>query len=83
MHYFTYILYSAEINKYNIGSTEDVAIRLKEHLWKHKGFTAKAKDWEIKYSESHKTKTEAIKREQQIKKWKSRVMIEKLINSQK
>ncbi|MCG2419194.1 GIY-YIG nuclease family protein, partial [Aequorivita sp. F47161] len=54
---------------------------LKEHLWKHKGFTSKAKDWELKYSESFATKAEAILREKQIKKWKSRKMIETLINS--
>ncbi len=67
MDYFTYILYSAKLDRYYIGSTENVSTRLMEHLWKHKGFTAKAKDWVLKYSESYATKSEAIKREQQIK----------------
>ena len=83
MNYFTYILHSAKLDRYYIGSTENLATRLKEHLWKHKGFTSKVKDWELKYSEIYETKTEARKREMQIKKWKSRVMIEKLINPQK
>ncbi|MDC7999645.1 GIY-YIG nuclease family protein [Aequorivita todarodis] len=80
MNYFTYILYSAKLDRYYIGSTEDISIRLKEHLWEHKGFTSKAKDWELKYFESYTLKTDAAKRERQIKKWKSRKMIEKLIN---
>ena len=79
--YYLYILYSAQLDRYCVGSTEDISMRFKEHLWKHKGFTAKAKDWELKYSESFETKSEALKREQQIKKWKSRKLIEKIISS--
>ena len=82
MHFFTYILYSAKLDRYYIGSTEDISMRLKEHLWNHKGFTSKAKDWELKYSESFETKTAAMSREGQIKNWKSRKLIEKLITSQ-
>ncbi len=80
MGYFVYILYSTKLERYYIGSTEDIAMRLKEHLWEHKGFTSKAKDWELKYSERFTAKTDAINRELLIKKWKSRKMIEKLIN---
>ncbi len=81
MTYYIYILYSENLDKFYIGSTENIPTRMKEHLWKHKGFTSKAKDWELKYSESLTSKTEATMRERQIKKWKSRKMIEKLINS--
>ena len=83
MDHFVYILYSAKLDRYYVGSSEDVGIRLKEHLWEHKGFTSKAKDWELKYSERLGTKTEAINRERQIKRWKSRKLLEKLIISQK
>ncbi|NGX84504.1 GIY-YIG nuclease family protein [Aequorivita sp. KMM 9714] len=51
MEYFVYILYSQTLDKYYVGSTEDVSHRLREHLWNHKGFTSRAKDWELKYSE--------------------------------
>ena len=83
MGYFAYILYSPALDRYYIGSTEEVTVRLKEHIWKHRGFTARAKDWQLKYSEPFASRTEALKRERQIKKWKSRTMIEKLIASQK
>ena len=79
MHYFVYILYSKKLNCYYIGATGDLTSRMESHLWKHKGFTSKAKDWELKYYEAFKKKSEAFSRERQIKKWKSRIMIEKLI----
>ncbi|MBT0607493.1 GIY-YIG nuclease family protein [Aequorivita echinoideorum] len=81
MHYFVYILYSSKLDRYYIGSTENIDTRLREHLWNHRGFTAKAKDWTLKYSETFLGKNEAIKREFQIKKWKSRIRIEKLIDA--
>jgi putative endonuclease len=57
MQYFIYILYSKSLDKYYIGSTEDVLKRLKKHLENHKGFTSKAKDWELKYTESYESKS--------------------------
>ena len=82
MEFFLYILYSEELDKYYTGVTQEISARLKEHLWNHKGYTAKAKDWRVVYHESFSTKEEALKRENQIKKWKSRKMIEKLISSE-
>jgi len=78
LKFYVYILFSEVLNKYYIGSTQDTDIRLEKHLQSNKGFTSKAKDWVLVYSEEFKTRTEAIRRERQIKKWKSRIMIEKL-----
>ncbi len=80
MLYYVYILYSAQLNEYYIASTQDVSQRLEKHLQNHKGFTGKAKDWELKYTETFNARDEALRRELQIKKWKSRKLIEKLIN---
>ncbi|MES1220795.1 MAG: GIY-YIG nuclease family protein [Bacteroidota bacterium] len=77
--YFVYILYSKTINKYYIGFTGDsIEVRLSKHLASHKGFTSKAKDWEIKRVEKFEFKLQAMTREKEIKKWKSRQKIEKL-----
>ncbi|GGW78335.1 GIY-YIG nuclease family protein [Salegentibacter mishustinae] len=76
--FHVYILFSEALNKYYIGSTQDINIRLEKHLQSKQGFTSKAKDWVLVYSEEFKIRTEAIRRERQIKKWKSRIMIEKL-----
>ena len=77
--YFVYILHSQQLSKYYVGITDDVNGRLKKHLTNHKGFTGKAKDWKVLYTESYSTKYEARKRELQIKGWKSKRMIEKII----
>jgi len=80
---FVYILYSSTLDKYYIGETSSPpAERLKKHLTNHSGFTAKAKDWKIVYTEQHQSETGAKKREAQIKAWKSREMITKLIGSE-
>ncbi|MES2837751.1 MAG: GIY-YIG nuclease family protein [Bacteroidota bacterium] len=84
MIYTTYILFSVTKNKYYVGYTgDDVVERIKKHNSNHKGFTGGLGDWELKYSEQFPTKQEAMKREKEIKNWKSRVLIEKLILNNK
>ena len=78
--FFTYILYSPILNKYYIGSTADLDERIKKHNTNHKGFTGRAGDWGLKWKEENASKSGANSRERQIKSWKSRKMIEKLIS---
>lgn len=76
-----YILYSETLNKYYVGSTGDsLESRLKKHNSNHKGFTGGCGDWTLMYYEEFQSKSEALRREKEIKKWKSRKLIEKLIN---
>ncbi len=80
MAYF-YILHSSTLNKYYIGATSDVLEeRLRRHLTAHNGFTSYAKDWKLVYSEHYDDIKEALKRERQVKGWKSKSMINKLIS---
>ncbi|WP_293743806.1 GIY-YIG nuclease family protein [uncultured Pedobacter sp.] len=79
--FYTYILYSKTRNKYYVGSTSDLQNRLKKHNTNHPGFTGHTGDWCVVWSEVFETRTEAILKEKQIKSWKSRLMIEKLIAS--
>ena len=81
--YYVYILYSKSLNKYYTGSTKDVETRLGEHLYNHKGFTSKAKDWVIVYTESFSLKKAALAREQQIKNKKSKKYIVWLMEKSK
>ena len=83
MKYYFYILYSQKLDKYYIGSTKNVNERLRKHNSNHKGFTGKIGDWEIVYSETYDSRTLAYARERQVKKWKSRVAIQKLIENSK
>ncbi len=79
--FFFYIIYSASIDKYYIGHTSDLVERIRKHNSHHKGFTAKANDWTYVYVENFETKNEAYKREFQVKDWKNRNRLAKLIES--
>jgi putative endonuclease len=78
--YIVYILFSHSSNRYYVGfSGDDIHQRIRRHNTHHKGFTGKANDWTLVYSETFNQKQEAMNREKEIKCWKSRKMIEKLI----
>ncbi len=81
--FFTYIIYSKSLNKYYIGYTANLEQRLREHINHTKGYTGKASDWNLVYYDSFIEKDAALKREIEIKKWKSRKKIEELISSKK
>lgn len=63
-------MYSKQLDRYYIDycsmSVED---RLAKHLSNHKGYTSKAKDWEICYTELYSTRSEAYQRERELQKW--------------
>jgi len=80
--YQTYIIYSKSTDKYYTGHTSvGIEIRLQRH---NDGWTRSTKagiPWELCYSISYDSKSEAIKRECFIKRQKSRTFIENLIKS--
>ncbi len=80
--YIVYILHSASKGKYYVGFTGDNPDeRVRKHNSNHKGFTGGKGDWNLMYQEQFENKSDAIKREKEIKGWKSRSKIEKLIGS--
>jgi putative endonuclease len=70
--YSIYILFSLKTNKYYIGSTDDLARRLKHH---NAGSTPSTKsgapNWEIRYTETVLDRAAALKRKLEIKKKKA------------
>ena len=80
MEFIVYILFSETKNRFYIGFTSDMQQRIMRHNQKSKGFTGYVNDWKIVYTEKYNSKEEAYTREQQIKSWKSRIKIQKLIN---
>jgi len=68
-----------------VGSTGNLEQRLEQHnTHKYPGskYTKRAEGtWVLVYSEEHETRHEAVKREKQIKSWKSRKAIEQLIKT--
>ena len=76
MPYYVYIIYSLSRDKYYIGQTENIEQRVTQH---RTGKNMGATDWEIKYKEKYDNRPDAVKREQQIKRKKSRNYIEYLL----
>ena len=82
MQFKVYILYSKLKDRYYIGhSGDDLTQRLRKHNSNHKGFTGGVGDWIIVFTENYISKSDAYKRELEIKSWKSRKRVEKLIGS--
>ena len=77
--FFVYIIRSLSSNKYYIGSTDNKERRLNEHNLGFSKYTKNKGPWIIVYDEKFMTLAEARKREKQIKNWKKRKSIEKLI----
>ncbi len=79
---YCYILYSETKGKYYIGQTcDELSDRIRRHNTNHKGFTGGTGDWVLKYSETFETKEMALKREKEIKGWKSSKRIAQLVQS--
>ena len=80
--FYTYILYSKTADKFYIGMSQNPEERLKKHQNKHKGFTNISSDWQIVFTREFPSKADALAFEKKIKGWKSRKMIQVLIDSQ-
>lgn len=56
---YTYILFSAKLNKYYIGACTDIDRRLYEHNIGHSKFTSTGIPWILKYTETFKIYTDS------------------------
>ena len=82
MNFTVYILFSATIDKYYVGHTDNIDRRINEHNTGQTRFTSiQGKPWIIVYTEQYETRALAMKREREIKSMKSRKYIQKLIAS--
>jgi putative endonuclease len=77
-----YILFSAKLNKHYIGSCNDLVARLEEHKQKkYQGaYTKNSDDWELYLSINDLEYKQARSIESHIKRMKSKVYIENLLN---
>ena len=78
--WYVYIIYSKKLDRYYVGHTEDVDWRLKRHNAGWGKYTKRGIPWTLKCTENYNGKSEAIKREKEIKRKKSRKYIENLIS---
>jgi putative endonuclease len=81
MQWYTYIIYSSSTDRYYVGHTHNLSLRLERHNSGNSRSTKHGIPWEIVYFEVYPTKSEAMKREYEIKRRKSRKYIEELIGN--
>jgi len=81
MIFSVYILQSTPTKRFYIGQTKNVQTRLAYH---NANFSKSLKNrgpWELVHREEYTTRSEAVRREHQIKSWKDRDMIERLVSA--
>ncbi|HEX7845643.1 MAG TPA: GIY-YIG nuclease family protein [Chitinophagaceae bacterium] len=76
-----YVLYSEQYDKIYIGYTSNLEARLKSHQeLSTKGWTVKFRPWKLIHTEIFEKKTDAMRREKQLKTAKGREFIWQLIH---
>jgi len=79
--YYLYILYSPAKDKYYIGYTGQLADRFQRHQQGRSKSTKAGRPWLIAYLERFDDSTDAYQREAFIKKQKSRIYVQALVDS--
>jgi len=81
MKYFVYIIYSEKLDRYYVGTTDDVQKRILEHnsMKYAKSFTTKGIPWVLKLSYACEDSAIAYALEKFIKRMKSKLFLEKII----
>ena len=80
----TYVLYSGKYDKIYIGYTSNLQQRLLSHNeLATKGWTIKFRPWQLIHKEEYETKSEAMKREKQLKSYQGRMFIWNIIKNSK
>ena len=80
-HYYVYILQSMEDFSFYTGQCEDLDSRMSKHFDGFNKYTASKGPLRLVYFEQYNIRTEAIKREKEIKNKKSRKYLLEIIES--
>jgi putative endonuclease len=81
MCFHVYILRSESTDRFYIDQTQDLEERLSYHSANYSKSLKNRGPWKLLYQEPYQTRSEAVRREQQIKSWKDRAMIERLVSA--
>jgi len=80
--YFTYVLYSSTFNKIYVGQSADINQRLKTHNSSdNTGWTSHFQPWKMIYFEEFSSRTEAMKRENELKTARGRLFVWELVKA--
>jgi len=81
MPFHMYILRSVASGKFYIGHTENLAKRLFEHNRNRTPSTRSRGPWELVYTEEFTTRSQASRRERQVKRMKSHTWIKQVVRA--
>ena len=79
MAFYLYILESEVNERFYIGTAADLDDRIKRHNEGRSKSTKFGRPWKMVYTEEFASRSEAMARERQLKRWKNRDRIESLI----
>ena len=79
--FYVYILQSLKDGSYYVGQTNNVSNRLERHNRRRQSATRSKVPWKLVYTEPFDTRSQAVRRELEIKSWKSRQAIKELLNN--
>ncbi len=82
MHGYVYILCSTITNKFYVGSTIDLSVRISQHNTGLVTSTKSGRPWELKFYKEYINIADARRMEYKLKKMKSRCIIQKIIDEQ-
>ncbi|MBI0401353.1 GIY-YIG nuclease family protein [Cyclobacterium marinum] len=80
MKYAVYILYSVSLNRYYVGQSKNHIERLERHQSGRNKSTKAGKPWEIVHVEFFNNRSDAVRKERQIKNIGSRRYLERIQN---
>ncbi len=80
MTYIVYILQNPD-GKFYIGQTNNLNNRLRRDNEGRSKYTRAKGLWELVYQEAYPTRTEAMKRERQLKKWRRELLTNLIANT--
>ena len=80
--FYVYILENDTTHQYYTGSTDDLTRRLDEHASGKSRFTRHKGPWKLVYSKGFETRSQAVRREMEIKNKKNRKYIQDTVKRQ-
>jgi putative endonuclease len=81
MPFYLYILQSQSTSRFYVGQAQDLDERVAYHNANYSKSLKNRGPWQLVYREEYATRGEAVRRERQIKSWKDRAMIQRLVSA--
>ncbi|PWL32475.1 MAG: hypothetical protein DCO96_02730 [Fluviicola sp. XM-24bin1] len=79
--FYVYILYSQAKDRFYVGQTNNLENRIERHNNGYVKSTKAYRPWMVAYTETFEERAAAVRRETQIKGWKSKSKLKELVEA--